>query len=334
MAEYDFSVKFTVLEVYPSGQQLKEVVDVYAPGQIDVISMSIDDFNNNQPNISQYDMIMFGFGDCYSSKDISDTMASKVEDFIASGKGVLLSHDTIGNSTKNFMKYFAKYLNIDIGSYYQDEYWSGNTVYQTKKGKLTEYPFELGEVISIAPSHYQWYRTGADVWYAANVDDPQGSWFVASFQNVVHIASGHSSYSCSGAKGSVPLKDSPEKELQLLINTVHYTSQFRQSDIVEEPTAKISAISSSGVTGLYYNGNTVSLSVYDEYLPNGNIIKYEWKVTEKFGSQKTYSYSTAKPSFTINAPAGIKAKYEIKVRIYDEMNVPSEWIIKTIEVTD
>lgn len=192
----------------------------------------------------------------------------------------------------------------------------------------------MGEVISIAPSHYQWYRTGADVWYAANVDDPQGSWFVASFQNVVHIASDHSSYSCSGAKGSVPLKDSPEKELQLLINTVHYTSQFRQSNIVEEPTAKISAISSSGVTGLYYNGNTVSLSAYDEYLPNGNIIKYEWKVTEKFGSQKTYSYSTAKPSFTINAPAGIKAKYEIKVRIYDEMNVPSEWIIKTIEVTD
>ena len=36
-AEYTFNVKFNVLEVYPTTPQLQDIVDVYAPDQIDTI---------------------------------------------------------------------------------------------------------------------------------------------------------------------------------------------------------------------------------------------------------------------------------------------------------
>lgn len=335
--EYNFNVKFTILEVYPFAPQLQGVIDNYASGQIDVKSISINDFNSQQPNISQYDMIMFGFADCYGSKDISDAMAQKVETFIQSGKGVLFSHDTIWGPSKNFTKYFAKYLNLDIDTdetpYTGTEWWSSGPIFKTKEGKLTEYPYELPDSITIQPSHWQWYRTGGDVWYALNPNNPQGTWFVTSYQNVVHITSGHETYSCGGTPRT-QLRYAPADEQKLLINTIYYTSQFRASEIIEEPTAKISAISSSGVSDLYYRGNTVTLDLYDKYLPNGDIMKYEWRVTEKFGQQKTYSYSTAKPTFTINAPGNITPEYEIKVRFYDALNVPSDWITKTITITN
>ena len=37
-----FNVKFSVLEVYPTTPQLQDIVDVYAPDQIDIYSMHID----------------------------------------------------------------------------------------------------------------------------------------------------------------------------------------------------------------------------------------------------------------------------------------------------
>ena len=79
-----------------------------------------------------------------------------------------------------------------------------------------------------------------------------------------------------------------------MINTIYYTSQFRHSEIVEEPTAKIAAISDSGVSDLYYRGNTVTLDLYDKYLPNGDILRYEWVVMEKFGQYRTFNYSCSK----------------------------------------
>ena len=322
-AEYHFSVKFTVLEVYPDEPDLQPVVDKYAPGQIEIVSMHINDFNNNEPNLNAYDMIVFGFADTYKGNDISDTMAQKLEKYIQDGKGVLFSHDTIHKVEKNFTKYFAKYLNLYVnedGSYSGTYWWAVSPIHKTKEGKLTQYPYQLPDEIEILESHHQYHRTGADVWYAADLEDPQGTWFITSYQNVVYTATGHSGI----------LADAPEYEQKLLINTIYYTSQFRQTEIIEEPTAKISAMGSSGITGVYYNGDTVSLSTYDEYLPNGNITRYEWEVVEKFGSQNTYKYSTSNPSFTINAPKG--SRYEIRLRIHDELNVPSEWITKEIEV--
>lgn len=336
-AEYTFNVKFTVLEVYPFAPQLQGVIDNYASGQINIESISIDNFNSQQSNINQYDMIMFGFADCYGSKDISDTMAKKVEAFIQSGKGVLFSHDTIWGPKKNFTKYFAKYLNLDVDTdgtpYTGTEWWSSGPLVKMKDGKLTDYPYELPDNITIMPSHWQWYRTGGDVWYAVNPSDPQRTWFVTSYNNVVYITSGHSTYTCDGTPGT-QLKNAPADEQKLLINTIYYTSQFRQSEIIEEPTAKIAAISDSGVSGLYYRGNTVTLDLYDKYLPNGDITKYEWVVTEKFGQQKSYTYTTAKPTFIISAPGNITPEYEIKVRFYDALNVPSDWIAKTIVITN
>jgi len=325
-AEYNFNVKFSILEVYPTTPQLQDVVNRYAPNQIDVFSINVDDFNNQQPNINQYDMIIFGFADSYGRKDISDTMAQKVEVFIQSGKGVLFSHDTIASSSaptnpKNFTKYFKKYLNMGTPS---SSYWLGTTVYKTKNGKLTEYPYLLPDTISILPSHSQSFKAGADVWYAEDANNPEETWFITSYQNVVYTTTGH----------TTPLKDAPENEQKLLINTIYYTSQFRTSEIIEEPKAKISATSSSGVSDLYYRGDKVTLDLYDKYLPNGDITKYEWTVMEKFGQQKKYSYSTAKPTFVINAPGNITPKYEVKVRFYDALNVPSNYITNTITVTN
>ena len=326
-AEYTFNVKFSVLEVYPTTPQLQDIVDVYAPDQIDIYSMHIDDFNSQQPNLNAYDMIIFGFADIYGGKDISDTMAQKLEAFIQSGRGVLFSHDVIHENTKNFTKYFAKYLNLDVradGSYSGTYWWSQSPVYKTKEGKLTQYPYQLPNSIEILDSHYQYHRTGADVWFAVDPSDPQGTWYVTSYQNVVYTTTGH----------TTPIKNAPEFEQKLLINTIYYTSQFRHSEIVEEPTAKIAAISDSGVSDLYYRGNTVTLDLYDKYLPNGDILRYEWVVMEKFGQYRAFNYSSAKPSFVINAPGDITPEYEIRVRFYDAWNVPSDWITKTIIVTN
>ena len=76
-AEYTFNVKFSVLEVYPTTPQLQDIVGVYAPDQIDIYSMHIDDFNSQQPNLNAYDMIIFSCRPLMEEKNISDTMAQK-----------------------------------------------------------------------------------------------------------------------------------------------------------------------------------------------------------------------------------------------------------------
>ncbi|QUH21978.1 PA14 domain-containing protein [Alkaliphilus sp. B6464] len=341
-AEYDFVVKFKVLEVYLFEPQLPAVINQLVPNQVDVYGISLNSFNSTKPSLEQYDMLIFGFSNNYGLIDLNDEMYQKVDKYINEGRGVLFTHDTISHHSKNFNK-FARYFQLDQGTdgktqtairwgYKYPSYPTLNPegITKVKEGLLTKYPFLIPDIIDVQPTHSQSYETGADVWFAADPTRPQETWFAISNNNVVFLSSGHHTYNYDGTKGSL-LVNAPDDEKKLIINTIFYTSQFRKSEIIEEPNAKIS-ISGPNVPGVYYRGDTLTFSLYDAFLPNGEPTSYEWKLTEKFGQHRTFTFDKSNPTYKIDAPPNIIPEYEISVQFKDGLNVPSNWITESFKI--
>jgi len=63
-----------------------------------------------------------------------------------------------------------------------------------------------------------------------------------------------------------------------LVNTIYYTSMFRKSNIVEQPTLKISVDSNSGSADCLYDGSTVALE-YMMLIFKWRVSIYNWTVT-------------------------------------------------------
>lgn len=104
----DGKINLKVLQVYPNNSmyrlagdsefvQYLNSVDDY---KITMDSMKVDDFNNNSSVLSNYDMIIIGFGDAYGgNSDFTDASISDIKKFIAEGKAAMFTHDTMALST-------------------------------------------------------------------------------------------------------------------------------------------------------------------------------------------------------------------------------------------
>lgn len=111
--EEDKKINLKVLQVYPnnSGYKLSgdsefmtylKNVDDY---NITMNSVSVDGFNNNSSILSNYDMIIIGFGDAYgANSDFTEQSISDIKKFIDEGKAAMFTHDTMSLSTTNASK--------------------------------------------------------------------------------------------------------------------------------------------------------------------------------------------------------------------------------------
>lgn len=168
--------------------------------KVDVISYQ-DFYQNNflgpgKTNLkeSKYNIVILGFSDMYKSKSLSDYAMKQLTEFIQSGQGLMLTHDTLLDKSNGLFKSFrdiagqSRYFDgnnpdewdIDgVSKIVHDEdvpnndkmgesLWqtydyggsNGNStkVYKVNESLLTTYPYELGEYITIRSTHGQYYE--------------------------------------------------------------------------------------------------------------------------------------------------------------------------------
>lgn len=209
-----------VLQIYPYTNQLVGWVNAYGQGKITCDSMHIDTFNSNPSVIWGYDVIVFGFWDSNNEKDISDAGLTAVKQYIEKGYGVLFGHDTICSSCINRFRSLAEYVNVKLANSslaWQNVNCNGSTVTIQKKGLLTNYPYQIGDVgtvLTIPYAHTIGQEALGDIWMTfTNQPYPLYKAYLTTWNNCALIQTGHS----NGA--------ATEDEQKLIMNTLYYLAQ-------------------------------------------------------------------------------------------------------------
>lgn len=181
----------------PNAEHLKG----YGMGLIDVDAVSIPDFNANpvgylkNPDGSwKYDVVAIGTWDTNNGQDVSINALDLLKEFVKTGGGLLLGHDTVAHSaslpynlnvfTPN-LQTLGSYLRLYDAPQYNgknppdlpNEYqlWGGTEVVVARKGLLTNYPWKIGEVgtvLNIPYTHTGWMNSRGDVWLKFLKSDP------------------------------------------------------------------------------------------------------------------------------------------------------------------
>ena len=125
---------------------------------IKVTHVSVKEFEENPSMIWDYDVMIHGTWDANADNVLNDNAVNVIAKYIDAGKGVLVGHDTVGFSmgTTLGLSKIADKFNILRGiwatgrpnGYDVDKgwgYWT-STIKITKKGFLTQFPWDLGPV--------------------------------------------------------------------------------------------------------------------------------------------------------------------------------------------
>ena len=212
---------------------------------IHVTLMSLDQFhsylnvNNWKTKLEkEYDVIVFGTWDASGSFLITDEDTEKVRQYLADGYGVLTGHDSLSkdfySSSKGARSLLKLRKTFGIVSYPVDSYynggnptynmWTSNIVQITRKGLLTNFPWEIGDVgteLTIPTSHTTYHASFGTVWMQFNGYDMKPekttglyhNFYLSTYNNAAMIQTGHSN--C----------DSTADERKLLANTIYYLNQ-------------------------------------------------------------------------------------------------------------
>lgn len=248
----------------PNGEHSKG----YGMGLIDVDPVPLTEFNTNperflkNPDGSwKYDTVFFGSWDTNGGQDIEEGVVDLINEFIQSGRGVLLGHDTIYHPWSgpesysrhpNFDKlaplfkieqvpreYYDKPVS-EIPDIYQG--WGSTKVVITKKGLLTQYPWQIGEVgtvLTIPYTHTGWLIQKGDRWMSfQNIEgmmeetgeadkymvnpNPEMNVYLSSWNNTAMVQTGHSN------------GDATPDEQKILANTLFYLSQLTNKTEVKD----------------------------------------------------------------------------------------------------
>ncbi|OOE05663.1 hypothetical protein BO219_01585 [Anoxybacillus kestanbolensis] len=198
---------------------------------IDVTTLT--DFQKSkiyEPNYShevingKYDMIIFGFADCYNGcspvTSLSTNTVQSIKNFIASGQSVMFTHDVMFGTNNVWVNEFGPIVgqiqpHTDLGNGAPNR---STSTKQVNSGLMTNYPFELDDSITIATTHNQYYTLDLEdgnviPWY--NIDgsprDVYDSWnhyYTYSKGNVTYSGTGHTI-------------GFPEEEQKLFVNTMY-----------------------------------------------------------------------------------------------------------------
>ncbi|NOU99039.1 DUF5057 domain-containing protein [Paenibacillus planticolens] len=232
-----------VLQVIPDSQSVNKTSSLLLESNLKQnylhsddydINISVIDFNTfNSTEYktlnSKYDMLIFGFNDSYNqTANISSTAAAAVKSFIATGQGVMFTHDTVYQGNTTWINYFQTDTG-QIGPMTNMGLNAPNTSTSTVKineGLLTEFPFFISELTtSVATTHDQYFRLDLNdpkviPWYNINgsVRDVEDSWnhyYTYSKGNVTYSGTGHNFVNTT--KNS----SFPDWEQKLFVNTMY-----------------------------------------------------------------------------------------------------------------
>ena len=230
--------------------------------------VSTREFEANPNMIWDYDVMMHGTWDANGVDKISTPAVNVISRYIDAGKGVLIGHDTIGYSMgkEHGMGLLAEKFNLFIGNYpttppltnidSQTAWHYGSTkVKITKKGFLTQYPWNLGPigtVLDIPFSHTTCNAAKDNTWMefidgryydresfggmdVATTDEEARTklpnninikYYLTTWNNTAMIQTGHSS------------GQSTEDERKVLANTLFYLKQLTKKTEVLDNSAR------------------------------------------------------------------------------------------------
>lgn len=239
--DYTLVDKVKCLQIYPiadAASQLKTWMEIngYSKGIIKIDSVSIDAFNANPDAYLKdsngnykYDVVFFGTWDNNNGKDLSDIAATSTIAYIKTGRGCIIGHDTIIHGSVHYKKNFCKlapYLDITFNT--SKDGGTNITPYVKiiKKGLMTNYPWEIGEIgtiLNIPPSHTKdHYVPMKNIWL--QFCDSNGTivsntglgnnFYITTKNNCAMIQTGHS-------KGQATAD-----EQKILANLIFYCNQL------------------------------------------------------------------------------------------------------------
>ena len=249
---------------------MKHMVKIQVLGRqiIKVTHVSTREFENNPNMIWNYDVMMHGTWDANALDKISTPAVNVIGRYIDSGKGVLIGHDTIGFNVgkERGMGLLADKFNLFIGNYPVTPpltnldspvtwHYGSTKVKITKKGFLTQFPWNLGPVgtiLNIPSSHTTGNAAKNNVWmeftdggYLAKeflggldsvVTDEEAKaklpnninikYYLTTWNNTAMIQTGHSN------------GESTEDERKVLANTLFYLKQLTKKTEVLDNSAR------------------------------------------------------------------------------------------------
>ena len=302
--------KSAILKVWMEGGNVTEgstVTNFRAYGKnpangrqlIKVKHLSMKEFDLNPNVIWDYDVLMYGTWDANGWNTIRNESADVIGRYIDTGRGVFSGHDTIGSIFgKNFgISRLAEKFNIVRGKVGSDPEligydinfaWSyySNKVRITKKGFLTQFPWNLGPVgtvLNIPTAHTLANGAKGNTWMEfenpeINVsqegvaktpnDLPQGinyNYYLTTWNNTAMIQTGHSN------------GNSTEDERKVLANTLFYLKQLtHKKEILDNsardianpnnPTNITTAVNEDNTTNIRFRRPEDNGSTYEYYV--------------------------------------------------------------------
>ncbi|WP_137697840.1 Ig-like domain-containing protein [Ruminiclostridium herbifermentans] len=292
-----------VLNVYPDvGNNLKTWMETngYGRGLISVDEVSITNFNNN-PEIYmkdtngnwKYDVIYFGAWNCNNEINFNDLALIYIEDFIKTGRGVLAGHDTIGYHWNNSgLNKLRAYFNIKVGNW-ENNYsgidegynyyagFAGTEITVKKKGLLTNYPWNIGDVgtkLTVPLSHSTSNFALGDIWMTYPDDSlyvwnaPENlkkfsNFYLTTWNNCAMIQTGHSN------------GEATEDEQKLIANTLFYLAQLTSENSCDDHKSQDISNPDKVIINKISDDNKNLTVNYSKSKDNGTEYKYYVKAT-------------------------------------------------------
>ena len=224
----DDITEIKVLNVYPNSSyanHLKNWMNQYGAFNgnqiIKVDIVSIENFNANPYSYLKtsgkwnYDVIVFGFADCNSNKDLSVQAAEATKEFLNRGHSAIFGHDTITKGCGNHINFISlkDYVALDMTS--PDTSVQGTKVKIRKKGIFTQYPYDIGDVgteLTIPNTHVYGQIAKGDVWLTfSSSSDPYRSIYLSTSGYNAFIQTGHTNGTAT------------EEEKKIIANIIFYS---------------------------------------------------------------------------------------------------------------
>ena len=259
----------------------------YGMGLIEVDAVSIADFNENpyyylkdSNGNWKYDSVYQGAWDSNGHQSLSDSAKEAIIELIKSKRGFLTGHDTE-------TEYLREYLNFD--SVRTDTMYTSTQLVINKKGFLTNYPWNIGDVgtiLNIPMAHSQPYQHPlGDVWlqfydstWGAS-DYSEYNFYLTTWNNVAMIQTGHSN------------GEATSDEQKILANTIFYLSQLTTDTELDDRTGQdITPPTNPKITRVVANGKNSTITVnFTPSIEQGTTYDYYVQAIGKKNNSKTNS---------------------------------------------
>lgn len=235
-----------VLQVLPSDGTASSLLNTanmtpsYLAGTDYNLNITVKSFSEfNTPAVystlnGTYDMLVFGFRDEYNQfAPLTDASATAVQKFIASGQGVMFTHDTIYDKSNTNSNRWLSYFQPSSGQIAPKTNIGLNAVSPSTStavvndGLLTQFPFDLSQAPTNTGGYVGQINLTHDQYYTLNLEDQDVvSWYniigssrdaADSWNHYYTYSKGNVTYSGTGHTNS----KFPQWEQKLFVNTLY-----------------------------------------------------------------------------------------------------------------